>query len=300
MEIKKVLTHFLKFLGAAALCCGLYLFCEKQTQGFRPYLILSNLPNDPRWEIPPLSTEEQNKIDALLDQPFTFLGSGGWCYAFLGKDQKTVLKFFRHTHLSPLSILKNFSFDKLLFKSLPLPQNIEYFQEFNFNSCMLLWNKVRERSGLIYVHLNKTRNLHKPVTLIDSIGVCHQINLDKTEFVIQKKAELLIPHLASLIKQQKIEETKSAIDDMLNCLLSLYKSGVRDHDTSLRHNFGYTDDGAITLDLSSFGFDESLKDSSLYKKEIVFKTKRLKHWLKKYHPDLFTYYEERLNEILIQ
>jgi hypothetical protein len=104
--------------------------------------------------------------------------------------------------------------------------------------------------------------------------------------------------LEQLISQQKIHEAKHCIDDILDCLLMLYKSGVRDYDTSLRHNFGFTEEGAITLDLSSFGFDESIKTPANYKKEIVIKTKRLSHWLKKYHPDLFLYYDRRLNELI--
>src|SRR5690242_7329585 len=91
----------IQLLVAAAICSWLYFFCYSQTRGFRLYSILSDLPNDPRWEVPPLSDRDQKKIDALLNQEFTFLGSGGWSFAFLGEDQKTVLKFFNHTHLSP-------------------------------------------------------------------------------------------------------------------------------------------------------------------------------------------------------
>ena len=73
---------------------------------------------------------------------------------------------------------------------------------------------------------------------------------------------------------------------------------MRDYDTSLRQNFGFVDGHAITLDLSSFGFDPSLRDPSNYKKEIIIKTKRLGHWLKKYHPDLFAYYDGKLKEMI--
>lgn len=289
---------FLKFLFAAALFIGLYFFCLKQTKGFRPYLILSNLPNDPRWETSPLSAQELQAINAKLDQPFTFLGCGGWCIAFLGQDQKTVLKFYRHSHLLLSSILRDFSFKKLLLKADPLPSGTTYFQEFNFKSCMLLLKEAKERSGLLYVHLNKTQGLHKPVILIDNIGVTHVIDLDKTEFVIQKRAELLLPYLEKLIKQNKTEEVKRSIDDLIDCLLTLYKRGARDYDTSLRNNFGFTEDGAVTLDLSSFGYDETIKKPTNYKKEIIIKTERLAHWLKKYHPDFFAYYDNRLNELI--
>jgi hypothetical protein len=248
--------------------------------------------------VPHLSTEEQENIDRLLDQPFTFLGSGGWCFAFLGQDQKTVLKFYRHSHLLPSSIFKEFSFKKLFLQSDLLPPNVPYFQEFNFISCMLLYTHAKERSGILYVHLNKTQGKHKPITLIDNIGIRHVIDLDKTEFVVQKKADLLFPHLQRLSKQQKMDEAKRSIDDFLNCLLTLCKNGIRDHDRSLRNNFGFTEDGAVTLDLSSFGLDETLKNPGNYKKEIVNKMQRLSRFLRKYHPPLYAHSEERLSEIM--
>ncbi|MBS0605169.1 MAG: hypothetical protein JSS60_09080 [Verrucomicrobia bacterium] len=298
MKIKKRLTLLVKVLAAAAVFAGLQQFCESQTKGFRPYLIVSNLPNDPRWDVPPLAEEEKKRIDALLDQPFTFLGSGGWCIAFLGEDKKTVLKFYRHSHLRPSTILREFSFEKLLMKCAPWPQGAPYFQEFNFKSCALLYKEAKERTGLLYVHLNKTEGMHKPVTLIDNIGVRHTIDLDKTEFLVQKKAELLMPHIHRLAKEKKIEEAKRCLDDMIECLLAIYKKGARDYDHSLRNNFGYTEDGAVTLDLSSFGPDESLMKPGEYRKEIVVKTRRLSRYLDKNHHDLYIYFEGRLSELM--
>jgi hypothetical protein len=298
MTLKKILRISLYLLALTALFTGLYSFCQRQTHGFRPYLIMSNLPNELRWEVPPLTAEEQKDINKLLDQPFIFLGSGGWCFAFLGQDQKTVLKFYKHSHLLPSSIFKEFSFKKLLLQSDPWPQNIPYFQEFNFKSCLLLYNQAKERSGILYVHLNKTQGKHKPVTLIDNIGIHHTIDLDKTEFVVQKRADLLFSHIQRLSKQKKMDEAKGCIDDFLNCLLTLCKKGIRDYDRSLRNNFGFTDDGAVTLDLSSFGPDETIKNPGQYKKEIINKTQRLSRFLRKYHPGLYSHSEQRLSEIM--
>ena len=189
MKANRHLKIFLIITLAIAAYIGLDLFCSKQTQGFRPYLILSNLPNDSRWETPPLSLAETEEIHNRLNQTFTFLGSGGWCYAFLGEDQKTVLKFYKHSHLSLKEILCNFSFEKLLLRSPPWPENQPYFQEMNFKSCMLLYTQIKQRTGLIHVHLNKTKGLYPPVTLIDAIGIKHTIDLDQTEFLIQQRAE---------------------------------------------------------------------------------------------------------------
>lgn len=298
MLSKKTTFFFLKLLAAAGIFISLQMFCESQTKGFRPHWIVSNLPNDPRWEVPPLGEEEQKEVNALLDQTFTYLGSGGWCFAFLGEDGKTVLKFYRHTHLRPSQILKDFSFKKLLMKADPMPLGSSYFQEFNFKSCTLLYSQAKERTGLLYVHLNKTKGKHKPVTLVDNIGVRHTIDLDQTEFLVQKRADLLLEHIDRLAKAKKTDEAKQCLDDMIACLLTLYKRGNRDLDHSLRNNFGYTEDGAVTLDLSSYCPDESLKNPGEYRKELVVKTRRLSRFLDKHHKELYNYFEERLSEIV--
>ncbi len=293
----RYLKTALKCLAGAAALVGIKFFCDFQTKGFRPYLILSNLPNDPRWEVPALSTEEQKNVDALLDQKFTFLGTGGWCYAFLGEDQTTVLKFYKHCHLLPSTIRREFSFEKLLLRAAPWPENAPYFQEFNFKSCMLMYREAKERTGLLYVHLNKTEGKHKSVTLIDNVGVKHAIDLDKTEFVVQKKAELLVPHLQKLMDQQKCDEAKRCIDNLIECLHTFYQKGIRDYDKSIRKNFGFIGEFAVSLDISSFGPDPSLKDPGLHRKEIALKTHRVARWLKKHHPALHSHYENRLSTI---
>ena len=285
-------------LAGAIVFISLSRFCAVQTKGFRSYYIVSNLPNDSRWEVPPLEASEQKHIEALLDQPFTYLAAGGWCFAFLGEDKKTILKFFKHEHLLPSAILRNFSLNSLLMQCSPWPAETPYFQEFNFKSCTLLYRQAKERTGLLYLHLNKTNKQHKPVVLIDNIGVRHTIDLDKTEFVVQKRAELLFDHIDRLAKEKRIEEAKQSLDDMIDCLLTLFKKGMRDLDLSLHHNFGYTDEGAVTLDLSSFEPDESLKKPGNYRKELIVKTRWLSRFLHKNYPDLYTHFENRLSEIV--
>lgn len=282
----------LAICALAALC----FFAENQTKGFRFYHIISNLPNEPRWEVPPLSDEEMTRINTLLDQPFTFLGAGGWCYAFLGQDKKTVIKFFKHSHLYPQNLLRNFTFSKLLMKSTDyLPY---YFQPFNFTSCTLLYTRLKEQSGIQYLHLNKTENLHPAITLYDNIGVRYTLDLNQTEFVVQDRAELIFPHIQKLVKKNDIAGAQKAIDDMLHCILTFYKNGVRDADHALRNNFGYVGDRPVSIDLSSWVPDENIKIPGNYKKELVIKTRRLNRWLTKYHPDLCDYLENRLCDII--
>ncbi|MBY0528646.1 MAG: hypothetical protein K2P51_00460 [Rhabdochlamydiaceae bacterium] len=284
--------------GILCVCAALFFFCNRQTQGFRYYSLLSDLPNDTRWEVDPLSQKQMEEIHAKLDQPFTFLNSGGWCYAFLGADGKTILKFYNHEHLSLPHIFKHFSWPKLLFHSPRISPHERYFQEFNFTSCTLVYRHLKELSGLLYVHLNKTEDLHKKVILYDKIGVRHEIDLDRTEFVVQERAELLFDHLEQFHSRNDLSGAKRAINQLLECLLTFSRQGIRDLDQKLYENFGFVDNKAIALDLSSFVFDPEIKRPAVYKKEILFKTQRLGRWIKKHYPELLPHFDEQLNQLI--
>ncbi len=294
-QLKQTGLHLFLAIGCAI---GLYFFAESQTKGFRYYHLISNLPNEARWEVPRLSDDEMARINDLLEQPFTFLGSGGWCHAFLGQDQKTVIKFFRHSHLYPQSILRDFSFKKLLLKSPPDNHLPYYFHPFNFTSCTLMYTKLKEQSGIQYIHINKTEGVHPTATLYDNIGIRYTIDLNQTEFIVQERAELIFPHIQKLVNKKDIAGAKKAINDMLECILTIYKHGIRDADRALRNNFGYVGDRPVTIDLSSWVPDETMKVPGNYKKEIVIKTRTLSHWLNKYHPELYNHLENRLSEII--
>jgi hypothetical protein len=210
----------------------------------------------------------------------------------LGEDQKTVLKFFRHTHLAPRALLTNFSLGKLFLKSPILPTGTPCFQEFNFKSYLLAHQTAPERTALLYLHLNQTEGKHGSVTLIDPSKVEHTISLDKTEFVVQERATLVLPYLTDLMENHKVEQAKEAIDDLLDCLLSFYKQDVKDLDLGLKNNFGFTTQGAIALDLSSFVTSDNLDPS----KELAHKTQRLGRWLRKNHPVLYAHYLKKLSQ----
>jgi hypothetical protein len=163
---------------------------------------------------------------------------------------------------------------------------------------MLAYSQAKERTGLLHIHLNKTEGLYPTVTLIDAIGIRHTIDLDRTEFILQKKADLLYPYIDHLVHTQKTEEAKRCIDDLFACLLTFYKNGAIDRDRSLQNNFGLVDGSVIALDLSSFALDEAIAQPENTKKELALKTWRFRRWLRKHHYALYLYYENQLAELM--
>lgn len=289
---------WVKALFTGTLFFAVERFCHKQTHGFRPYKFHSDLTYNPAWDIPPLSLEEERRVEEILSQPFYFLGSGGESYAFISKDRHFVLKVFKHHHMRTTSWVDQ----------IPLPRWIEPLQERYkekridrqntlFTSCLLAYNRLKQQTGLVYLHLNKTSHLNKTLSLFDPIGILHLVDLDKIEFALQEAATSAYPTLAYLVETQEIEGAKVRLKSLLDLTISRCKAGVADHDARKR-NFGFVGEKAIELDLGSFSLNEDLKIPQNTNRIFLYETIKLRTWVKKYHPELTDFLEEKVREYL--
>ncbi|HCJ83575.1 MAG: hypothetical protein A3G30_02345 [Chlamydiae bacterium RIFCSPLOWO2_12_FULL_49_12] len=250
-------------------------FCYEKTGDFWYQTILSDLPFNPRWEAERISSAEMEMIPSLLNQRFFFLGSGMQCFAFLGEDEKTVLKFFKH---SP-SLLKK---GRFLWHR-PFLDSI-------FDSYKLAFQELKEETGILFLHLNKTRSLLPTVTLIDKMGNPHQIALDETEFVLQKAGELICKRLRRQMEDQDISGAKRSLDTLFFALSRGYRKGIKNNDRAFRRNVGFSGDHALLLDAGSLLCDERVKIPMEAQKEVLQKGRNLQNWLLKHYPELHVYY----------
>jgi hypothetical protein len=275
---------------------------RKQKHEFKPYKVSSSLPFDPQREVSSLSSDEIARIEAILDQPFYFLGSGGQCYAFLSKDGKTVLKLFKYYRLLPWKWLSSFSlpepFDSHRKK---IAKKREEKLPFFFTSCKIAYEEFRDHTALLYMHLNKTSHFQKKVTVIDKFGRSYLIDLDSTEFALQEKAELAYSRIKRLMQKNDIASAKKAIDAILELTIDRCKKGISDQDPSIRRNFGFIHDKAVEIDIGSYVKDDFLKRPYAYKAYLYYKTrKKLSDWLEKEFPELVSHLNEKVEFLLQQ
>jgi hypothetical protein len=286
---KKKACKFLLFL---LLFWGAKWFSDLKTEKFRFYEILSSMPNQARWETPSLSNEQLK----LLDQPFTFLGKGDQSYAFLGEDKKTVLKFFRHDHLSPRKFVRMLplptSLDKL--RNQFLSWRSRYDLTPLFDSAKLAFDELQRETGLIALHLNKSENLQKNVQLFDKIGVRHTIDLNETEFVLQKFAEPIFDVLDQAMQKGDLEKAKKLLSSVFSLMHFQHHKGIKNSDHAFKRNFGVVEDRAVSMDIGSYYRDPSVLEPNTDLEETQKTTERLHRWLKKHHPELVFFYEENL------
>ncbi len=239
--------------------CALALFLwgwhyayHSKVFGFSVAKITSDFSCRAEWEAPPLSEEEQKRLNQILSQPFHYLGAGSQSYAFVSQDGKAVLKFFRMKH--QIYHLKD------LWRGDRSQERKENLFSI-YDSHKLAFEEMKEDAGLIYIHLNKTNHLHKKVQVVDRLHRTYWVDLDKVEFVLQEKAELIFDRLKSLMQQNN----KAAVNDALVQFMYLIRrridKGIADHDKAVKHNFGFIGDRPIQIDVGRIYRGYKPKDS---------------------------------------
>lgn len=275
----------MKYFKIALFCVCFFLverFCHRQTEGFHLHKITADLPFNPELATPP-PTEE---IKALLSQTYSFLGSGGQSYVFISQDKRAVIKFFKHHHMCPLP----FSIQKEIRK--------KRLNEL-FTSFKIAYDFLEEETGLLFLHLNQGNDFQRNLTLIDPIGIRHEINLDKTTFALQRRANLALPTLRKLLKEGKLEEAKAHLCSLLNMMVKRIRIEICNCDPVIKRNTGFIEGQAVEIDLGSFAIDKSLSHPLARRRALFFDTLKLRHWLKKHAPILLPFFDLQLGKCFV-
>lgn len=250
-------------------------FCHKQTQGFTLHKIAR--------EHSSIAQEVENpEIAKILDQPYTFLGHGGQSYVFLSKDENYVIKFFKQHHINYWNLL-----NRLPFKSQKFLKKREHQSPQFFESCRIAYKNFKDRTGLVYLHLNKTQIFHKKLTLIDNLKIAHKIDLDTTDFALQRRATPAHQKFKELLAIGNLDDAKKCIDSLLNLINERKNRGIIDRDPSIRKNIGFIGTEAIEMDLGSYSLEPiaKLQDSG---KHIL----KFRKWLESKNKELALYFDD--------
>ncbi len=207
---------------------------------FSPGKVSSTLPPSPRWSIKELEGKEKKQIQSLLSQPFTFLGEGEQSIAFQSKDEKYVLKLFKMRRFTP-SILDQLC-PHVVRRRI---RNLNWV----FNGYKYAYEDLRKETGVVWIHLAKTDNMHQKLTIVDQEGRRHHLEADETEFVIQEKAELLFHRLGRLAQDGRQAEVEKAIHSVYELVQYRIDKGYADRDKAVSNNYGFVGDRPILLDV---------------------------------------------------
>jgi hypothetical protein len=250
--------------------------------------------SSPELEIPPIPN--QAEIDAILTQKFTYFDKGSQSYVFISEDGKHVLKFLKQNKLAPLSWLAYlpFSFN-------PHYQHYKSLQakrQRTLRGAKIAFMQFKEETGVEYVHLNKTSNLRKDITVIDKKGKKWTVPLDKVTFTLQTKVDLAYARIADLMSQHKTEEAKKTITAVFSLIDQLGKKGVVDNDLVVRKNVGIINGKAIQIDTACMRVDPA--QPLRYKSNIAHSTSKFRKWIETNYPEIFPHFEQTVETLSSQ
>ena len=274
-------------LALASILIAIYRIDDRARDGFTLSRIAPTFADDPRWDIA-VTPEEITRANEALNQPYKYLGHGFQCYVFVSQDDNYVLKFIRQQRLQP----------PVLYELLPLTswrqekvQAGKKRADYLFCSLKVAFEDVPDETGLLFVHLNKTKNRHPVVSIVDKAGTSYQVALDAHEFVLQRKASPIKETLAQLMQEGNVDLAKQRIDQIFMLLKTCAKKGIADMDTQLirKNNLGFLPDSCIYVDTGKITRKESMKSPERFKKDLE-RLDPLYDWLKTHYPELAAYF----------
>lgn len=273
---KKIVKLFIILSIASLFIWGAFHFLHKVNGGFSPNQISPTAWENPHWQLS-FSTDQQQKIDSLLQQKFTYLGKGGQSFVFVSEDGHFVLKFFK----------KKSSQEGIL------------AQPFALESSWLAYKKLQKETGLVYLHLNKTEGL-PPVTVFNKVGSKYILDVNELQFYIQNYATPLREQIILLTKQNDNTSLKKLFSAVLQLILFRSQQGVEDRDFGVINNFGVSPEGVIITDIGRFANNEGMKNPEAYTKDLEIRASRFRKWLAKNYPELLPLFEEALSSSTVR
>ena len=265
---------------------------------FNPKLIESRFSPKKEWDVR-ISKDHDAFFYVVSQQTFNWLGRGMQAVVFETQDSRYVVKFFQVGRLKDpgaRGVMKNLLSGESESKR---TERLNHREEI-FSSSKMCFEELQDETGIVYVHLNRTRDKIHGMKLVDKYGQSHRIRGDDACFVVQKKAKLVIPLFVSLMEQGNIEQAKQRIDQIFNLLLSLARKGFADGDDALirNNNIGFTDDRAIYIDTGHLFRAHNLDVRERMNYEFQVRLDPLEHWLNVMYPKLGAYYKESRENIL--
>lgn len=233
---------------------------------------------------------EQQEIAAIFSRPFYYLNHGSQMYAFESEDGHYILKLIRQERLRlfyppGFSLLP--SFEKNIYRE--EEESKKEKREKLYQSCRIAWNELRNECGLLCIGLGQERLAPFKITLIDKLGKKWVLPLSSTEFILQKKGDLVGPVMEKLIKEKKFSQAEQRIDQLYSLFLLRCQKGIFDIDASISKNTGFLNNQAIYLDIGGFSKNKRMKNPKIYSQEILKIGNQFTLWLESQNRELGLY-----------
>ena len=293
----KYFNHVMRLCFTICALVFLSRFCEKKTDTFSIGAISSNRPYNPSFET---AFPHSPEIEEALSQRYTYFGRGGQAFAFFSDDGKYVVKFFKQRLFRPSWLLNH----------IPLPKVLHHYRfkrnwkrndkrARDFFSYKVSAEDLKDETGVLYSHLNRTTHLKKTLLITDRLGIQHPIALDNFDFIIQRRAERVYDRIDRLMQMGNREKAKEALLQVFSLISTRAKKGYRDRDPNIRTNCGFIGDKAIKIDVGRFVKNEEMKTPEKHNEELLRIVAPFETWIEIHYPELTDAFHSHLQETLL-
>lgn len=296
-----IVVKGLKRIGAV-IAIGCVLWGMKSayfalTDGFSIANISSDHSDNPELQVAAPTTFEMAEIDKAFDQEFSYLAKGNHSYVFESADKHYVIKFLqfqKYRHHPLISILPL----PAVFEEIRLKKALhkEHKRDVLLKSWKTAYTKLKNRTQLLYVHLNRSDSIGKILTVYNKCGIAYRLDLDRYVFLLQRKVDLFPDTIEKLISENNIDDTKKLLVGLIDLYLDEFAQGLFEEDRYIVRNTGVFDRLPMHLDVDRFREDDTLKDPDRQRVQLQWKTALLVQWLNDRYPDLGDYLTKIITE----
>jgi hypothetical protein len=233
-----------------------------------------------------------------VQQKFHYLAKGCHTYAFLSEDGQYVLKFHRYaSHMRQFPWLNHpLSYQLCSRRKKIREHNLQKLHE-NMQSYKESYQNLKEETGLIFLHINRTTHLRRTVTIVDATQAEYSIPLDAVTFQLQHRAHLIFETLDTLLLEENIGEAKQVISNIIRLIVSCSQKGYVNEDPVLRKNYGLLKDRAIHIDVGDLVKNDAATSRENYIRIVQEVTRRLRERLELKSPELLRHYQQEIDSL---
>jgi hypothetical protein len=176
--------------------------------------------------------------------------------------------------------------------------NIERLH-YHFNNYKNSFEQLKEETGLILVHINRTNDIKRTVTLVDSIGTPYTVSLDNVTFILQHKAALIYPTLDALMQAHNLDAAKEIVSSVIRLMVNCCQKGFIDDDPVLRKNYGLLGTRAIHIDVGDLIPNEAMKERENYIPHVKEMTLSFRKRIEQNYPALLPQFEQEIEALTL-
>lgn len=241
--------------------------------------------------------ENEEPLDAILQQTYTYLGRGHQCYAFGSEDGKLVIKLPRYDRYRLSFFQRTCPFSFLTSNREIIRKDIERRRDFLIRSFELAFEELREETALLHLHLHRTEHLTQPLVIKDRLGRTYRLDPNRTAFLVQEKKPVMMAFFQEQLKKGDRKGAEEILDAFLHVITVRSEKGIYNKDPSFMRNFGWEEGKGVQIDVGSFYRKPNVSSKEAREKSFQETTTHVKNWLADLDKDMLNVFDRKVEKI---